>query len=172
MTEFRDRIRHPQLRQLYTYWEERRGARRFPARKQIDPLDLKFALGNLTLVDVLYNPLRFRFRLVGTLLIQRLGMDLTGLGLDDIPDPAYRDQVRAVYGRVVETGSGSVSYGERALEGQRRNFEILRLPLAEDGVTIDMLLSCSLYFDPPPIHSPLGGPLARAFVAPDKVEDI
>ena len=52
MADFRERIQHPDLRTLYDYWNERRRERRWPARADINPVDLKFALGNLSLIDV------------------------------------------------------------------------------------------------------------------------
>src|SRR5687767_8504417 len=110
MTGFRDSIEHPDLRTLYDYWNERRRGRRWPARADINPLELKAVLGNLSLIDVApTSPPRFTFRLVGTLFSQRIGQDLTGKTVDDIPDPAYRAEMTANYCKIVETGEPSVS---------------------------------------------------------------
>lgn len=152
---FRERIRHPNLLRLYDYWAERRRGRRFPSRQDIDPVEFKFALGNVTLIDVLYDPLRFRFRLVGTLMAQRMGWDLTGKMIDETPDAAYRDSLIEAYRRIVETHEPSTVLYERTIEGKSRRFEVLRLPLAADGETINMLLLCPQYFEPLPEHPPL-----------------
>src|SRR5215469_17698305 len=82
---FRDQIRHPDLQRLYDYWDSRRGGRRYPARSDLDPVEFGFALGNVTLIDVLYEPLRFRFRLMGGLQAQRVGQDMTGKMVDELP---------------------------------------------------------------------------------------
>jgi len=37
------------------------GERRFPARADIDPLDFGYVLGHVMLLDVLRDPLRFRY---------------------------------------------------------------------------------------------------------------
>ena len=59
-------ITAPQLRQLYSYWSERRGTRRYPRRADLDPIGLRFILGNVILVDVIGGePPRFRIRLHG-----------------------------------------------------------------------------------------------------------
>jgi hypothetical protein len=152
---FRDRIRHPNLMRLYDYWAERRRGRSFPSRQDIDPVEFKFALGNVTLIDVLHEPLRFRFRLVGTLMAQRMGWDLTGKMVDETPDAAYRDSIIAAYKQIVETRRPSTVLYERTIDGQARRFEVLRLPLAADGETINMLLLCPQYFGALPEHSPL-----------------
>jgi hypothetical protein len=166
MAEFRDRIQHPELRTLYDYWNERRRGRRWPARADINPLELKFALGNLTLIDVHYDPLDFTFRLAGTQFAQRMGADFTGKSVNDIPDPAYRAQVFEIYRKVIDSGEPSVALNERDFDGQPRKFEVLRLPLSDDGKVINMFLICPLYFEKPPIDPLLGSQEKRTFTAP------
>lgn len=170
MADFRDSIEHPDLRTLYDYWDERRRGRRWPSRADINPLDLKFALGNLSLIDVSTAPPRFTFRLVGTLFSQRVGADFTGKSIDEIPDPAYRDEVTATYRSMVEKGEPTVSQGERDFDGDTRRFETLRLPLSEDDRTINMLLICALYFDPPPPAPAIGPRGERSFTAPKTIK--
>src|SRR5262252_1200717 len=80
-----DQIETPCLRKLYGYWASRRGSNEFPARRDIDPLDFPEALGHVVLLDVLYEPLRFRFRLHGTELVRHAGYDMTGKMADDLP---------------------------------------------------------------------------------------
>lgn len=152
---FRERIRHPTLVRLYDYWASRRRGGSFPSRRDIDPVEFKFALGNVTLIDVLYEPLRFRFRLVGSLMAQRMGWDLTGKMVDETPDAEYRDSLIAAYREIVENRKPSTILYERNIDGKARRFEVLRLPLAADGETINMLLLCPLYFEALPERSPL-----------------
>jgi hypothetical protein len=171
MTDFRDSIEHPDLRTLYDYWNERRRGRRWPSRADINPLELKFALGNLSLIDVSpRSPPRFTFRLVGTLFSQRIGQDLTGKTVDDIPDAAYRAEITTVYRKMVETGEPSASLGERVFDGQPRRFETLRLPLSDDGRTVNMLMICALYFEPTPPTPVLGPGGERIFTAPKTIK--
>ena len=168
---FRDRIQHPDLRTLYDYWDERRRGRRWPARADINPVDLKFALGNLTLVEVHHGPLRFKFRLSGTLFAQRVGMDLTGKWVDEIPDEAYRNEVFERYKQVVDTGNPQVTLSERIIDGQAHKFEILRLPLSDDDKAVNMLLICPLYFEKPPIDPVLGSQEKREFTPPRTIKN-
>ncbi len=144
---FRERIRHPELRRLYDYWNARRGGRRYPARLDTDPVELKFALGNVSLIEVVDDTPRFRWRLVGSLLVQRLGGDdMTNRMLDDYPNPEYRDYLIGTYRDIVRRGQPRRSMNERVIDGKPRQFEVIRLPLAEDGETINMILICSMYF--------------------------
>lgn len=155
---FRERIRHADLRRLYDYWVSRHHGDLLPSRQDIDPADFKFALGVVTLIDVLYEPLRFRFRLIGSVMAQRMGWDLTGRMVDDVPDAEYRESLVAAYRQMVADRQPSSTLYERQMDGKNRRFEVLRLPLASDGKTIDMLLLCPMYFEPLPARSPLAGP--------------
>ncbi|MBI3708459.1 MAG: PAS domain-containing protein [Proteobacteria bacterium] len=170
MTEFLAQIRHPDLRRLYEYWDARRAGRACPARQEIDPLDLKYAIGHLMLIDVLRDPLQFRYRLIGTHVTQRMGCDLTGKTVDEVPDPAYREQIRKSFGAVVESGRPSLSHYERPIRGQPRRFEVLRLPLSDDGATVNMLLVAAMYFEPLPRLSPVADPFRGAAGALRTVE--
>lgn len=88
--EFLADIRTPLLRQLYAYWDERRRGRPMPARRDLDPVEFRFALGHVLLIDVLYHPLRFRFRLHGSELAFRAGYDMTGRMVEELPRPENR----------------------------------------------------------------------------------
>ena len=137
----------PQLRRLYEYWLKRRGARRFPKRSDLDPLDFSYLLGNVLLVDVLRNPLRFRMRLHGTEMTRRASYDLTGKFLDELPIADYRNYVIERCTGLVETGEPALIHHDRVLDGQRRRYEALWLPLSEDGTEVTMLLAALVYKD-------------------------
>jgi hypothetical protein len=165
-SECRDQIRHPDLRRLYDYWDSRRKGRRYPARADIDPVEFSFALGNVTLVDVLYDPLRFRFRLMGTLMAQRAGSDLTGRMVDELPVPAYRDLLLEAYRTTIRTGEPNTMLHEQTVLGKVYQFEVLRLPQAEDGETSNMLLLGPMNYEPLPTWPPMRMPPPGAFSLP------
>ncbi|HEX2116857.1 MAG TPA: PAS domain-containing protein [Alphaproteobacteria bacterium] len=139
-------IEQPSLRQLYAYWDQKRRGRRFPARADIDPLELGFVLGNLSLIDVLHEPLRFRFRLQGTMAVSRLGYDLTGKLVDEIPDPEYRQITLATYRTIVEQGQPMRAVREQMYDHKIHRYEIVWLPLANNGESINMLVACVALF--------------------------
>jgi hypothetical protein len=140
-----EQIQHPRLRQFYAYWEAKRGERRFPARRDIDPLDFPYILGNLMLVDVLPDPLRFRVRLHGTELAQRAHYELTGKMLDALPFPDYRDYVIERCRGLVASGTPLSVRQDRMLGGQPQRYEALWLPFSDDGETVN-LLACALIY--------------------------
>ena len=133
------RLMHPNLVRMYDYWCERRRGRDFPARSDIDPLDFTYALGNIELVDVSHDPLQFRYRLFGVNIAMRDGYDLTGKTVDEIPEPEFRALVRAPFVEVIELRRPLSAVRNRLIDGRPRRYEAVRMPLSDDGETINMI---------------------------------
>jgi hypothetical protein len=130
------------LRRLHADWQRRCGARRFPGRADFDPLDLRYIVGNLSLVDVLRHPLRFFCRLHATNVALRIGFDMTGKLLDRHPDARYRAVVLDHYLRVIDEGRPIAVRRERQFTDRvTLNCEALVLPLARDSENVDMLMT-------------------------------
>ncbi|HWU00511.1 MAG TPA: PAS domain-containing protein [Terriglobales bacterium] len=111
------------LSRLYQYWRDKCGDRQFPDRADIDPVDFRYILGFVTLVDVIDIDLpvantppggslvgnrtspqpgrRYYFRLDGSRLAELSGTDYTGRYLDELPWPDYVDFVRWTYDEVL-----------------------------------------------------------------------
>ncbi len=143
--ELADTIREARLRRLYAYWLDRKGDRRMPARRDIDPLDFPYLLGSIMLVDVNRDPLRFRVRLHGTSLVRLSAYELTGKLLDDLPSNAYREYVLERCRGLVASGEPIVVHHDRVIDGRRRNYEALWLPFADEGIAVTMLLCALIY---------------------------
>ena len=73
-------LTNPKVIQLLDYWNAKVTDGRLPSRDDVDPIDLGFILGDLILVDVERDPLRFRFRLMGVGMVERLGNRLATEG--------------------------------------------------------------------------------------------
>ena len=135
---------HASLRQLYEYWDMRRGGRSMPARSDLDPVDLKQLLPVLILIDVVPDARRYIYRLVGTREVEMRGRDPTG-----------RSILEAYYG---ESAEGTTFYLDRVV--QRREpvlyrgtyqplstriqcDDVLFLPLSKDGEAVNMIMLLS-----------------------------
>ena len=147
MSDILSTITDDALRRLYQYWNQKRGDRRFPARRDIDPLDFAYVLGWVTLVDVTYNPVRFRFRLYGSELSHRIGLDLTGTYADQHPNREFGAMLQRSWQEVVDRAEPICVRYERVVENRKRPWEALRMPMSADGATIDMLLAASRPID-------------------------
>jgi hypothetical protein len=133
------------LARLYEYWSGRRRGRDLPSRADIDPLDFPYVLGNVVLVDVLRDPLSFRYRLIGVNLVQRDGWDLTGKTVDEIPEPEYRRHIRGVFEKIVAERRPVSGMRDLFVDGRVRRYEALSLPLSNDGRSVTMILAATEY---------------------------
>lgn len=118
-----------------------------PSRADIDPLELGFIIGNIILIDVIEgDPIRFRIRLHGTNLTERVHYELTGKMLDDLPQAEFRELTRLSFTKVATTGEPLRARRDRVLDGRARRYETIILPLSSDKTQVDMLL-CGLIYD-------------------------
>jgi hypothetical protein len=140
-------IVHPGLQRLYQYWTDKRGERSMPSRADLDPLDMRFVIGNVILVDVIDGePLQFRIRLHGTNLSEHVHFDLTGKMLDEMPQAEFRELTRQSFTKVATTKQPLRAQRDRVLDNRLRRYETIILPLSGDGDRVDMLL-CGLFYD-------------------------
>src|SRR5919109_4383974 len=72
----------PRAVALYQYWNARRGIRPMPTRADIDPAEMRQWLPRLMLVDVGQDAGSFTYRLVGTQIVDLLGVNPTGRLVD------------------------------------------------------------------------------------------
>lgn len=114
-----------------------------PARADIDPLELKGHLGLLVIVEAVPGPRRFRFRLVGTKVVEAYGRDSTRKTVEEAfaTDPVGRDFLLELFGAVVERrvvvrASGPIRPAHQML----RNSDALLLPLDAGDGSVGMIL--------------------------------
>ncbi|MGH7014718.1 MAG: PAS domain-containing protein [Stellaceae bacterium] len=140
-------IRDARLARLHGDWDARRRGREFPSRADFTPHDFKYLIGNVSLLDVTYEPLRFRYRLHSTHLAQRIGVELTGKWVDEIPNASHAEGANGHFTEVIRRRTPIVyrRVQEFVTDNLPYNCEILALPLARDGHTIDMLMSAFVW---------------------------
>ena len=133
-----------QQRELLAYWRSLAPDETIPARSAFEPLDIPALLPLVTLTEVHRQDtgIRFRYRLVGTAVVQGVGRDVTGKWYEDIyPDVAY-EEFYSHCAEVVTTGEPNFSIIDYKLPGREFvRYSRLSLPLAEDGSTVDRILS-------------------------------
>src|SRR5258708_833583 len=132
--------------ELFAYWASRRAGAQLPARRDLDPADIKRLLPTVSLIDVLAERPRsglvdFRIRLAGTGLYGVYGREITGRRLGEVYSPSAADYWRGELGRVVAERRPAVGVHNLAWRGAAHLSMLwLRLPLASDGRTVDMIL--------------------------------
>jgi hypothetical protein len=160
MPDFREQLGDPDLTRFYDLWVSLRGERPMPSRKDLDPLQIgpEF-LPNLMLIDVLREPRRYRYRLIGTHVVTASGEDRTGRIFENVGFFKVHPAVLEEYERVVDTGQPlhSLESFTNFNSGSTYDVDRLLLPLSSDGRTVDMLIVL-FHFKT--------GPFARSLVEP------
>lgn len=123
------RISDPNVRQFLELWFAAHRDGRPPGKEFLDPLRLRFLLGSISLLEVQHQPLRFRYRLVGTDIVQRLGMELTGKWLDDHPDKNLRPLLIEGAAIVYREGKPGYCRAQTRTLGEDWLLELVAVPL-------------------------------------------
>jgi hypothetical protein len=141
---------HPSVRQFYEYWRKVSPPGRIPGRQHIAPEDIVPLLSRLWIIDVSRNPLRFRYRLVGTDITRSVRRELTGQWLDEAqPQSVSNVDLRNRYRFILETGQPTWRRGPTLWDRDpnHRLVENCLAPLASDGKTVDKIIAVSVLFD-------------------------
>lgn len=131
--------------ELFAYWASRRQGPRLPSREQIHPDDFKRHLPTVSLIDIVRDEVTgertYRQRLAGTGLYSVYGREITGRTIDEIYNTAAAQYWRTELDKVVGTGKPGVGFHNLAWRGAAHMSILwLRLPLASNGVEVDMIL--------------------------------
>jgi len=133
---------HPATRQLYEYWLSIRPPVGLPGRQHVDPAAIRALLPYVFIVDVSRQPLRFRYRLVGTAYRELMGCDLTGAYFD-VVHPGFTGAIRRHYIEAVEQRRPAYRKGRAMHAREDRRWPMVErviTPLAKNGVDVDMIL--------------------------------
>lgn len=143
------------VRQFMELWLDAHRDGRPPGKEFFDPLRLHFLLGSLSLLEVQREPLRFRYRLVGTDIVQRLGVELTGKWLEDHPDPGIRHFLLQGAAMVYRDARPIYCHAPLRTLGQDWLLEVVAVPLLGPDDSIAYIAS-GQSFPPDKLQRPPG----------------
>jgi hypothetical protein len=89
------------VKEFHCHWRSK-SAGCLPARQAIDPVEIPRLLPHLLITDIERDPLRVRYRLVGTRVVEASGADFTNRYLDECSFAA-QPILTECYGRLVDT---------------------------------------------------------------------
>ena len=141
--------------QVFAYWSSLRAEGRLPSRAQLDPHHLKQLLPTVSLIDVVREngAVRFRQRLAGTGLYTVYGREITGRSLEEVYAGDEAEYWREHLDKVVSHGRPTVGCQTvRTRPGSSCSILWIRLPLASDGHSVDMILG---------YDTPVSAPISR-----------
>lgn len=149
-------LKHPASQALYAYWNEVRGKRLAPRRLEIQPA----RIGNLLLDTFILEHTGgndFRFRLAGTRVSSRFGIDLRSQDFLACWSEGDRSLLASHLTAISELGRVGLFTGEAPVafdaagraRPEPRLFELLVLPLVHSGQSIDRFLCLLVPLDEP-----------------------
>lgn len=132
----------PRFRDAFAYWDSKRGIRSMPSRRDIDPVEIPRLLPYVMLVDVLRDPLDFRYRLIGTEVRDILRGDYTGKRYTEVPGKGPGSTVWSNYETVVMRKAPVLCTPPYVgPDRQLRRCDSLLMPLSDDGAAVNMVLN-------------------------------
>lgn len=138
----------PAAQGLLDYWTSKKRGDRLPGRKDIDPFELKPHLPNVILIDIEHDPLRLRYRLIGTNVTRAMDRDSTGKYYDEIYSQKLLSDIYRSFEWIFEHRRPLRTHGEAFYPDKNfYAYETLNMPMSSDGEIIDMVLG-GLYFHP------------------------
>lgn len=137
------KLESPRLILLHELWRGKCREGRLPARRDFDPPEMKEVLGAIFLTEYVPAQDDFRYTLIGTEIVKWVGVDNTGRFVGEL----FGDHGRSFY-RLVRTARkparihGTVHWRDK----RHVRFELLALPLADDGETVDRVIGATVYW--------------------------
>lgn len=139
----------PVLTAVHAYWNTRRGNRQMPARKDIQPSDLRQHLGWLFLADVLPDMEDFRYRLVGQMVGAYFGIEGTNQTLKGVFARFGKlsvDTTLYIYRKAVTSKQPLRLTGQANWDGNGLEpYETVYLPLSDDDNSVNIILSAFVF---------------------------
>lgn len=127
----------PRPLQLLEFWRSKFRGPLLPRRDQFEPHELMGHLGHVIILEAEPERRDFRYRLVGTEIVESVGRDVTGSLISD----AYDERALRVVSYLADSKQPGRIFGR--VDWQDKEFlhyETLLLPLADDGRNVDRIL--------------------------------
>ena len=126
-------MKHPSTQAVYEYWNRRRGSHPAPERGDIDPSEIRYALGDAFMLAADFVD-QLRFRLAGTRVCALFCREIKGEAFAEIWSAESRAAIEALMAAVekekVAAVAGLIGHTEEDSEAE---LEMLVLPLAHSG---------------------------------------
>lgn len=138
------RMKHPAIAQIEGYWEALRGDRQVPLRAEVDPRGIEQALENAFILERI-APTVARFRLAGMHLNELMGMEVRGMPVTALFEPADRTTVTTILEHVFEQPAKArlrLDAAPGAWTQAGPVGELILLPLRSDLGDISRALGC------------------------------
>lgn len=138
----------PILGRALAYWAGKRGGRSMPRKRDIDPIDIPLKiLPNLQIIEVIDGGARFRYRLIGTALVEAYGKDFSGIIVDELFPDDRLNFVQEIYRSVCASRAPIFSRNKYHTPRNAELFSMrVYMPLSEDNLAVHHILG-AMHFE-------------------------
>jgi hypothetical protein len=134
---------------LYDYWNTLRGSRSAPDRRDIDPTQIRGALGNTFILE-LNEQREFDFRLAGSHICSAYSRELKGRSFTRLWHPRDRDALETLIRAVTEDHAVAlITFQGVTAINTKLAVECILLPVRHNGSTESRLLGAMTVIDEP-----------------------
>lgn len=139
---YHDAMTHPPIAEIRRYWDALRAGRLMPLRSEVDPRDMSSFLECCFILDR-QNAGDTRFRVAGMALNELMGMELRGMHVRSVIEPAGR----AAFSATLEKMFGTPEVQDYQLSSAPPHAPAMRgrllvLPLKGDTGEVDRAMGC------------------------------
>lgn len=126
-------MKHQSTRGLFEYWTRKRGVRAAPSRADIDPAEIRHALGDTFMLAADFAG-ELRLRLAGTRVCALFNREIKGETFSGLWSAESRPSINELLAAVTDEAAGAVAGATaRTEDGDPADLEMLLLPLAPTG---------------------------------------
>lgn len=144
-------MKHTASRELYAYWEERRGVRPAPERADIEPGAIRQALSDTFILELSDSTDGHSFRLAGTRVCALFGRELKGESFVNLWVQASRSPIVDLLAISAEESVGTVAgVTAHSTAGEPLELELLLLPLGIRRPRLSRTIGILAPLQPPP----------------------
>ncbi len=139
---------HPKIRALLEHWRALRTPQGLPGRHHLDAAAIPGLLPYIWMLDVVRDPLRYRFRLVGEAQRAAGSPIRPGMWMHELHEGGRLPElIRASLELVVTKGEPDWYRGKPSMPHIEHivGLERLSLPLASDGREVDVVLNATVF---------------------------
>jgi hypothetical protein len=126
-------MKHSSTQAVFEYWNKRRGVRPAPDRGDIDPSEIRLALGDTFMLTADFVD-QLRFRLAGTRVCALFCREIKGEAFNALWNESSRKAIDELLAIVTNEATGAVAgLTARTEDGEVTDLELLLLPLHHTG---------------------------------------
>lgn len=142
-------MRKRSTRELFTYWNDLRGARSAPERRDIDPTRIRHALANTFILEATDDG-DFKFRLAGSHLCSAYCRELKGRSFTRLWHARDRDAIETLIKAVTDDHAVAlVTFSGSGRQADQVSFETILLPLRHNGATNNRIIGAITAMEEP-----------------------